>query len=50
MVANSINGDRAITVTVHPEVYAKLTDEANAEWHALVAQAAARNITFLTTE
>ena len=36
-------------VTVHPDVYAKITDEANAEWHALLAAAAAKNITFATT-
>ena len=36
-------------VTVHPDVYAKITDEANAEWHALLAAAAEKNITFVTT-
>ena len=40
---------KAITITVHPDVYAKLTDEANAEWHALLAAAAEKNITFATT-
>lgn len=37
-----------ITVTVHPDVYAKLTDEANAEWHVLTALASEKNITFAT--
>ena len=40
----------AITVTVHPDVYAKLSDEANAEWHAVWAAAQARQISFATTE
>ena len=40
---------KAITITVHPDVYAKLTDESNADWHALMASAAAKNITFATT-
>lgn len=39
----------AITITVHPEVYSKLTDETNTEWHALLALAAEKNITFATT-
>lgn len=39
----------AITITVHPQVYAKLTDETNAEWHNLLALAAEKNITFATT-
>lgn len=37
-----------LTVTVHPDVYAKLTDETNTEWHALLAQAAEKNINFAT--
>jgi len=36
-------------VTGHPDVYAKITDEANAEWHQLLTDAAAKNITFATT-
>lgn len=36
------------TITVHPDVYAKLTDETNTEWHALLALAAEKNITFAT--
>lgn len=38
-----------ITITVHADVYAKLTDESNADWHALMTAAAAKNITFATT-
>ena len=38
-----------ITITVHADVYAKLTDESNTDWHALMASAAAKNITFATT-
>ncbi len=37
-----------ITVMVHPDVYAKLTDETNTEWHALLALAAEKNINFAT--
>lgn len=37
-------------ITVHPDVYAKLTDPANAEWNALLALAAERNVTFTTIE
>lgn len=40
---------KAITITVHPQVYAKLTDETNTEWHALLALAAEKNINFATT-
>ena len=47
MIAEAINTS-AITITVHPDVYAKLTDEANTGWHALMAQAAEKNITFAT--
>lgn len=38
----------AITVTVHPDVYARLLDPTQAEWYALNEQAAARNIAFAT--
>lgn len=48
MVTNAANTS-AITITVHPEVYTKLTDETNTEWHALLAQAAEKNINFATT-
>lgn len=37
-----------ITITVHPDVYAKIKDEANAGWHALIAAAQEKQITFAT--
>lgn len=40
----------ARTVSVHPDVYAKLADENNAEWHAVWTAAQARQISFATTE
>lgn len=48
MVEYAIN-TTPITITVHPTVYAKLTDEGNAEWHQVLIDAAAKNITFATT-
>lgn len=39
----------AITVTLHPDVFARLTDEANADWHQVLLDAAEKNITFATT-
>lgn len=48
LVDNAANTS-AITVTVHPTVYAKLTDTANAEWHKVLADAAEKNIAFATT-
>lgn len=38
-----------ITITVHPDIYAKLTDETNTEWHQVLIDAAAKNIQFATT-
>ena len=46
MVENSANGTKEITITVHPDVYAKLTDETNEEWSAILATALSRNILF----
>ena len=37
------------TVTVHPTVYAKLTDTTNTQWHKVLTDALAKNITFATT-
>lgn len=37
-----------ITITVHADVYAKLTDETNTEWHQLALDAATKNIQFVT--
>ena len=48
LVEKSANGTTVITVTVHPEVYAKLTDTANAEWHKVLTDAAYRYISFAT--
>ena len=60
LVSRAANTD-AITVTVHPDVYAKLTGDTTnaaasalaeaelAQWQALVAQAAEKQITFATT-
>ncbi len=41
-------GAKLIQFTVHPEVYAKLTDESNAQWHPLLAAAEAKKIQFLS--
>lgn len=48
LVQNAANTS-TITITVHPDVYAKLTDEANAGWHQVLIDAAAKNINFATT-
>lgn len=40
------NPQNNVTVTVHPDVYAKLTDPDNAEWSKVMADGAAKNITF----
>lgn len=47
LITNAANTS-AITVTVHADVYAKIQDETNAEWHALLAAAEAKQITFAT--
>ena len=36
----------AIVITVHPEVFAKIADEDNEEWHALLTMAMEKNIQF----
>ena len=36
------------TIPVHADVYAKLTDTANTQWHAVLTAAAAKNISFAT--
>ena len=49
MVTNSGKNDTAITVTLHPTVYAKLTDqETHPEWYAVNMEAQTRNIAFAT--
>ena len=47
MVDNATN-TTAITITVHPDVYAKLTDESNTEGHQVLLDAADKNIDFAT--
>ena len=47
MVAHASN-TAAITITVHPDVYAKLTDTDNTEWHKVLTDGAAKNISFAT--
>lgn len=61
LVANAANGSTVITVTVHPDVYAKLTGDTSnaavqaltveelAQWQALVATAQQKKISFATT-
>ena len=48
LVTNAAN-TTLITITVHPDVFAKLTDEINTDWHPLLALAAEKNISFATT-
>lgn len=47
MITNAANTS-LITVTVHANVYAKIQDESNADWHALIEAATAKQITFAT--
>jgi len=47
MVANAKNTS-AITITVHPDVYVKLTDTTNTEWNKVLTDAAAKQIIFAT--
>ena len=47
LVQNAENKSPA-TVTVHPQVYAKIQDESNAEWHALITAGQEKQITFIT--
>lgn len=44
LVDNAAN-TKPITLTVHADVFAKLTDESNTEWHAVAVAALAKNIT-----
>lgn len=48
LVDNAANTS-AITVQVHPDVYAKLTDSTNTEWYAVNTAAQAKDISFATT-
>ncbi|RGY21349.1 hypothetical protein DXA50_00400 [Butyricimonas virosa] len=47
LITNAANTS-PITVTVHADVYAKIQDETQTEWHALIASAQEKNITFAT--
>lgn len=47
LITNAANTS-AITVTVHADVYAKIQDESQTEWHALIEAATAKQITFAT--
>lgn len=47
LITNAANTS-PITVTVHANVYAKIQDETNAEWHALLSAAQEKQITFAT--
>lgn len=47
LVENAANTS-TITITVHPDVYEKLTDTNNTEWYAQLTAAAAKNISFAT--
>lgn len=47
------DGSKAITIYVHPDVYAKLTDPdhiVNAQWYAVMTQAVNKKIAFATKE
>lgn len=46
-VSNAANTE-TITITVHADVYAKLTDTSNTEWNAVLTAAAAKQISFAT--
>lgn len=48
LIANANNGTKAITVTVHLDVYAKLADPENMEWHKVLTDALEKNISFAT--
>ena len=60
LVANASNGTKVITITVHPDVYAKLTGDTTnaaaaaltadelAQWQEVLGQAVAKNISFAT--
>lgn len=47
LVANAANTG-SITITVHADVFTKLTDESNTEWHQVLLDAAEKDIIFAT--
>ena len=48
IISKTQAGSAAMAITVHPDVYAKLTDESNTEWHNVLMDAMAKNISFAT--
>lgn len=48
LVDNSNKITSPITITVHPDVYAKLSNTSNTEWNKVLTDAAEKNITFIT--
>lgn len=48
LLVSTAQNKTSISVCVHPDVFAKLTDETNTEWHPLLALAAEKNISFAT--
>lgn len=48
MVTHLYDTVTTATITVHPDVYAKLTDTTNTEWNSILTDAAAKNISFAT--
>ena len=49
MLQHSNAPTNGFTLTVHPTVYAKITDTTNTEWHALLDLAASKNVNIATT-
>ncbi|MBD5381954.1 collagen-like protein [Clavibacter sp.] len=47
MIDNAMNTS-LITITFHPDIYAKLTDEQNDEWYNILKLASSKNIQFAT--
>ena len=47
LIANAANTN-PITINVHPDVMARMSDETNTEWHQLLLDATAKNIQFAT--
>ena len=48
LVEGEAAGTDPVTITVHPDVYARLTDTGNAEWNKVLTDAAAKKISFAT--
>lgn len=42
------HNSNTITITVHPDVYAKITDTTNTDWYALLDLAASKNVNIAT--